>query len=453
MSNINQHYIAVIGGSVAGSEAAIQLAEKGFKVAVFDQMALPYGKIEDGLPKWHVKLRDKEEGIIDQKLQHPNIRFIPNCSLGRDIQFDQLVNEWNFSAVILAIGAWKDRQLAIPGIEKFINKGLIYQNQFIKWFNHYHEKDYSGIHYEIPDGVGVIGGGLASIDVIKIVQIYTVQKALAKKGIVEDIFSLERGIDRVLEKHDLTMKDLGLKGATLIYRKTARDMPLRPYDSEDQREKSREVSEKMLTISMDRYKFNFIPNSIAVKAIVNNSKLEGIVFQKTLVKDEQSIPIEGSEFNFYSPLIISSIGSLPELISGIPVKSNLLNTTGPGGCQITGFKNVFAVGNAVTGRGNIKESRSHGRASVDKIFELHLDPKIRQFQTKLRTLESKTGDQVREISGQIQVNHPISQETILSIDKKIDGIQKKVGYDGDYFKWKEKHLWERVEDNSIKAEL
>ena len=56
------HFVAIFGGACAGSEAAFRLAERGIYVAVFEQQALPHGKIEDGLPKWHVKLRNKEEG-------------------------------------------------------------------------------------------------------------------------------------------------------------------------------------------------------------------------------------------------------------------------------------------------------------------------------------------------------------------------------------------------------
>ncbi|RME50810.1 MAG: hypothetical protein D6795_09405, partial [Deltaproteobacteria bacterium] len=37
------HFVAVIGGAVAGAEAAATLAEKGFEVVVFDQNALPCG--------------------------------------------------------------------------------------------------------------------------------------------------------------------------------------------------------------------------------------------------------------------------------------------------------------------------------------------------------------------------------------------------------------------------
>jgi flavin-dependent dehydrogenase len=61
------YFVAIFGGAVAGSEAALQLSRRGIYTVVFEQNALPYGKIEDGLPKWHVKLRNKEEEKIDEK--------------------------------------------------------------------------------------------------------------------------------------------------------------------------------------------------------------------------------------------------------------------------------------------------------------------------------------------------------------------------------------------------
>jgi len=55
-----QHIVAIVGGAVAGSEAASILADQGFLVVVFEQNDRPYGKIEDGLPRWHEKQRNKE---------------------------------------------------------------------------------------------------------------------------------------------------------------------------------------------------------------------------------------------------------------------------------------------------------------------------------------------------------------------------------------------------------
>jgi flavin-dependent dehydrogenase len=74
------HLIAIFGGAVSGAEAAYQLSQRGIESVVFDQNILPYGKIEDGLPKWHAKLRDQEEEKINQKLNHELIHFVPKCA-------------------------------------------------------------------------------------------------------------------------------------------------------------------------------------------------------------------------------------------------------------------------------------------------------------------------------------------------------------------------------------
>ena len=91
------HFIAIFGGAVAGAEAAYQLSKRGFRVVVFDQAMLPFGKIEDGLPKWHAKLRDKEEAKINEKINQPNVRFVPGVRLGRDVDFRDVLQLGIFS--------------------------------------------------------------------------------------------------------------------------------------------------------------------------------------------------------------------------------------------------------------------------------------------------------------------------------------------------------------------
>ena len=163
------YVVAIFGGAVAGSEAAAKLTERGIRCVVFEQNSLPYGKIENGLPKWHVKLRDKEESKINEKLSHPLVDYVPEVKLGEDLDFNQVVNQWGFSAILLATGAWRDRPLNVEGIDAYINKGLYYQNSFVAWFNKNHDPAYINTDYTIPDETIIIGGGLASIDVAKIV--------------------------------------------------------------------------------------------------------------------------------------------------------------------------------------------------------------------------------------------------------------------------------------------
>src|SRR6202040_2594371 len=115
------HVVAVIGAATSGSEIARVLAERRVIVVVFEQNPRPYGKIEDGLPRWHVKQRRDEYEEINQRLEHPNIEFVPLTRMGIDITYDDLRQRWGLSAVVLAHGAWRDRPLAVEGADQFID--------------------------------------------------------------------------------------------------------------------------------------------------------------------------------------------------------------------------------------------------------------------------------------------------------------------------------------------
>ncbi len=209
--------VAVIGGATAGAEVAGRLAERGAVVVVFEMNPRPYGKIEDGLPRWHVALREKEYQNVRDKLGHPDVHYVPNTKIGRDIDFEELVSEWGFTSVVLANGAWRDRPLPIEGVDQYIDHGLVYQNPFIVWFNHNIEPGYSGESFETPDGAIVVGGGLASIDVVKVLMLENAVKKLAERGVEVDLVELEvKGIPKICKQHGLEMSDLGLEGCTLF---------------------------------------------------------------------------------------------------------------------------------------------------------------------------------------------------------------------------------------------
>ena len=141
MSAKPYHFVAVIGGAIAGSVAAEILADNGIHVVVIEQNKKPYGKIEDGLPRWHLEQRKQEYSRIDARLRKPGVFFLPCTKLGRDLDFQDLRDNWGFSVVVLANGAWRDRELGIPGAEEFVDKGLVYQNTVIYWYNHKNEEE------------------------------------------------------------------------------------------------------------------------------------------------------------------------------------------------------------------------------------------------------------------------------------------------------------------------
>jgi NADPH-dependent glutamate synthase beta subunit-like oxidoreductase len=449
------HYIAVIGGSVSGSEAAAMLADQGVRVVVIDQNTLPYGKLEDGLPKWHHNLRDKQEAEIDKKLDKENIRFVPNMKIGKDFDFKDLV-DLGFTAVLLANGAWKDRPLPVDGINRFKDKQLIYQNDLLKWYNHYHEPDYKGMSYDIQDGVVVVGGGLASLDVIKIVMMELVEKKLKEllgKDIIIDQFEMEKkGLDKYLQQFDLKYEDLGLKGATLVYRRKAKHMPLKQPQggTQEAKEKAQIVSQRILDNYRKKFHFDFIPEATPVGFIEENGEFKGLVLQKYHTDENNKLYyIAGETFPVYTGQVISSIGSIPEPIPGIPYEGDRLKTTDGNDSQIYGFDNVFAIGNAVTGKGNIKTAKDHGSLVTKNLLDNYLQKNTQAFDMEIEAyneeVRKKTDEKISNIFSGLLNQAPPDDITVDHIWEITKQYQDKVGYK-DYRSWIEKHKPVRYEE-------
>lgn len=443
--------IAVIGAGIAGSEAAFQFAQRGIPVVIFEQNALPYGKIEEGLPKWHVNLRNKEEEKIDQKLQHPLIRFVPKTRLGRDFHLTDLP-EWGFSAVLLAVGAWRDRPLPVPGIEAFRGKGLIYQNELLAWFNHYHEPDYRGPRFQITDGAVVIGGGLASLDVVKILQLETTRQALAERGYSSDILTLEReGIPAVLQSLGLRWQDLGLNGCTLYYRRRIEDMPLAPISPKAdhaRRERMYQLRRRILKNYQDKYLFQVREQSVPVDIVVKDGHLAGLVMQHTEVTDGGVRLVPDKTFTVETQLVISSIGSVPEPLREIRMEGELLAIEDAASGKLRGFGNVFALGNAVTGKGNIRESYTHGKKVAKYVYQEHLSPEEEVTGGYAHIREENSRIQVNRISELISGQPAVTAEARERLDEKIRELQQAAGYKGDYSRWIEAHRPARLEEMS-----
>src|SRR5260370_995027 len=184
-------------------------------------------------------------------MKKPNVYFVPSTKLGRDFNLSQPF-EWGFSAVILANGAWRDRELGVPEAEQYVDKGLVYQNPFIYWYNHKNEKDYLGPRYETPDEAVVVGGGLASLDVVKVLQLENYERALRARGIQTSMHELEKSIPEVCKKHGIKPEELGVKGCLLIYRHREPDYSMtHPPDNAtpEQIAQTEQVRQKMLAIA------------------------------------------------------------------------------------------------------------------------------------------------------------------------------------------------------------
>ncbi len=431
--------MAVVGAATAGSEIARILAERGALVIVFEQNPRPYGKIEDGLPRWHVKQRHDEYEEINKRLDHPNIEYVPKTRMGRDLDFEELRAQWGLSGIVLSHGAWRDRPFPVEGADEFIDRGLVYQNPLIYWFNHYLEKKYDGPRYELSAGATVVGGGLASIDVVKVLQIETTLTALKALGIQADMLALEReGIEPILNASGLKYGDLGVAPCKLFYRRRVLDMPLSdiPPDAPAKRAEALKMARaKILEKAQRKFLFEFQELRAPSGVIADNGVMVGVNFSRTEVADGQvRIVQEGAE-SARAKLTISSIGSIPEPVPGIPQKGEVYTYVDRDvGLLMDGATAVFAAGNVLTGKGNIKDSLESGTEIGTRVAEAYLGLSGEELNLTegARKEAAASGE---KIAGSISTRPKMPADRVADVLRRVRERQRAVGYEGNYRDW------------------
>ena len=398
--------VLIIGGAVSGSTAVKKLTDEGIRCVVVEQNRMPYGKIEDGLPRWHEKQRINEYFKIDDIISNELVDFVPLTRIGKDVSFEEIYN-MGWSCIYFANGAWKDRSFPIKEIEGFDN--FYYQNPFVYWFNHYHEPSYNGPKVDIKDDAIVIGGGLASIDVCKITQLELVRQKVESKIENFDIIEMEhKGIPKYLEQYDMKYEDLGINGTTLVYRRSIENMPLTtiPEDATPEMVEKRKLARrKILNNTLDKFLFKVAECTQPVGLSYEDNILNGIEVIENKIIDGKLIAKENSNKILHGNTFISSIGSLPEPIQGIPMDGSTYNIADEDSGKFDELEKVHGMGNAITGKGNIKASR----VSAKTVGDLTID-----------------------------LIHDIDQDVIDNIDSKVKEWQSKSSYNGNYFEWKAK---------------
>ena len=119
--------MAVVGAGPAGLTAALRLAQRGYKVTVFEKLPVAGGMMTVGIPEYRLPREPLFAEIENIKRAGVEIRC--NQALGSDFTIDDLLDQDGFNAVVLAIGAHKSRRLGIPGEEK---QGVLHGTDFLR---------------------------------------------------------------------------------------------------------------------------------------------------------------------------------------------------------------------------------------------------------------------------------------------------------------------------------
>jgi heterodisulfide reductase subunit A len=307
--------VAVVGAGPAGLTVAHDLALEGFRPTIFEAAPVPGGMLHLCIPEYRLPrdiLMSDVAYITDL-----GVEIKLDTPLSKDLTVDDLFKR-GYKAVFMGVGAYQGLKLRVPGEDDF--EGFIDCIEFLKRVN-------LGDKSKPGDKVVVIGGGNSAIDSAR------------------------------------TALRLGCDEVTILYRRSRREMPANPWEVDAAEEEGIEI--------------HYL--AAPVKITGSNSKATGMVCTKMrLGKLDASgrrrpIPIEGSEFEVESDLIIPAISQQPD-ISFLPenhgfeisrwnsfvVDESTMATNRPG---------VYAGGDDVTGPATVIEAIQAGHTAASSIKE------------------------------------------------------------------------------------
>src|SRR4028119_1078806 len=108
-------HFAIVGSGPAGFYTAEALGKAygdQARIDILDRYPVPYGLIRFGVAPDHQSLKAVARRY-DKVATSEGVGFVGNVTIGSDVSVDELIE--HYDAVILAIGAPRDRKLGIPG--------------------------------------------------------------------------------------------------------------------------------------------------------------------------------------------------------------------------------------------------------------------------------------------------------------------------------------------------
>lgn len=316
--------VAIIGSGPAGLACAGDLAKLGYQVTIFEALHTAGGVLSYGIPEFRLPKDDVVKPEIDN-LRKMGVKIEVNSVIGKLFTIDDLMQEYNFSAVFVATGAGLPHFMNIPG-ENF--NGVYSSNEFLTRCNLM--KAYRFPEYATPIKVGkivaVVGGGNVAMDSAR------------------------------------TALRLGAEHVYIVYRRSEVELPARREEVEHAKEEGID--------------FRLLNNPVA---ILGDEK--GYVTGIRCIKMElgepdasgrrRPVPIKGSEFDLDVDTVVIAIGQGPNPLVQSTTPDMAVNKRGniiadEETCK-TSKEGVFAGGDIVTGAATVILAMGAGKKAAKAI--------------------------------------------------------------------------------------
>ena len=295
--------VLVVGSGPAGLTCAAFLAKEGYQVTLYEKHDYLGGLLYHGIPAFRLN-KDLVKKAID-KILDLGIEVHTNMTLGKDFNLDEVKDKYD--AIFLGIGANVSEMMKIPGEDL---TGVYGGNELLE----------KAIHPDYTDKkVFVIGGGNVAMDVAR------------------------------------TVKRLGAKEVTILYRRDEADMPAEKV----------EIKETVLDDVKFLYKTKLVK-------ILGEDKVQKIECIKTKLNDEEKyVDVDGSNFILDADYVMMAIGSKADDdvldTLGLERKENGYLSTNDN--DQTSDEKIFAAGDLTGTKSTVAWACRKGRDAAYSIME------------------------------------------------------------------------------------
>jgi glutamate synthase (NADPH/NADH) small chain len=305
--------VAVIGAGPAGITCSAFLAQKGFKVTIYEKYNYLGGLLVHGIPEFRLPNKIVEDTL--QKVIDLGVEIKYNMELGKNLDLAKLINEYD--AIFLAIGANVSSKMGVEG--ETLN-GVYGGNELLEYNLH---PSYKG------KKVAVVGGGNVAMDCAR------------------------------------TIKRLGAEEVKVIYRRAEKQMPAEEKEVKEAKEEGIEFLFQ-----------NNIVKIIGEKQVEKVELIKTELVKKEGETREVPVNIEGSNYIIDIDYIVMALGSMPaKIVNDLDLQLNKKGYIEIDENGKTSNPKVFAGGDLAGCKGTVAWSAKSGRVSAEAI-EKYLEGQI-----------------------------------------------------------------------------
>ncbi|MCX5851440.1 MAG: FAD-dependent oxidoreductase [Deltaproteobacteria bacterium] len=309
--------IAVVGSGPAGLTAAKDLALRGYKITVYEELPEAGGMTRYGIPSYRLP-RNILAGEVND-IRALGVDIVCNTRVGRDVSFGTLYE--NFDYIYLAPGAHRSQRMGVKGENL---SGVYGGVEFLRDFNMNEDAWLKGAK-SLGSRVAVIGGGNSAIDAARC--------------------AVRLGAD-----------------VTILYRRSREDMPA--------------ADEEILAALHEGIRIEYFVAPLEIHE--TNGKVSGISCERMKPGDfdksgrRKPVPVKGSEFTLSVDAVIAAIGQAPDLSfvpegAGIQInKWDTFDLAMDSKSRTTNAK-FYAGGDAVTGPWTVVGAIAAGHLAAQDI--------------------------------------------------------------------------------------